>query len=61
MDTDGFRALEAIGHESPHDAEFDEPVWTPEQRAARLPRLTALFAGANRRPVRSVPARSARG
>ncbi|GLW53779.1 DUF4240 domain-containing protein [Kitasatospora phosalacinea] len=39
-------ALEAIGHDSPCNAEFDEPVWTPEQRAARLPRLTALFAEA---------------
>ncbi|MGW4804903.1 DUF4240 domain-containing protein [Kitasatospora sp. NPDC004272] len=36
-------ALEEIGHDSPCNAEFDEPVWTPEQRAARLPRLTALF------------------
>ncbi|QKW22845.1 DUF4240 domain-containing protein [Kitasatospora sp. NA04385] len=39
-------ALEAIGHDSPCNAEFDEPVWTPEQSAARLPRLTALFADA---------------
>ncbi|MFF4339288.1 hypothetical protein ACFY00_05005 [Kitasatospora sp. NPDC001540] len=35
-----------VGDDSPYNAEFDEPVWTPEQRAARLPRLTELFAGA---------------
>ncbi|WP_051733234.1 DUF4240 domain-containing protein [Kitasatospora phosalacinea] len=39
-------ALEAIGHDSPCNAEFDGPTWTPQQRAARLPRLTALFADA---------------
>ncbi|MFC8721879.1 DUF4240 domain-containing protein [Kitasatospora sp. NPDC057198] len=39
-------ALAEIGHESPVDAEFDDPAWTPEERAARLPRLTALFADA---------------
>ncbi|MFJ4674809.1 DUF4240 domain-containing protein [Kitasatospora sp. NPDC088783] len=39
-------ALEAVGHDSPCNAEFTEPTWTSEQTAARLPRLTALFADA---------------
>lgn len=38
--------LQAIGHDSPCNADAVGPVWTPEQTAARLPRLTALFANA---------------
>ncbi|MEU5384896.1 DUF4240 domain-containing protein [Kitasatospora cineracea] len=39
-------ALAALGHEMPCDAAFADPVWTPARTAARLPRLTALFADA---------------
>ncbi|RKE22592.1 DUF4240 domain-containing protein [Streptomyces sp. TLI_171] len=39
-------ALTAIGHDSPLNADAVGPIWTAEQRAARLPRLTALFAEA---------------
>lgn len=39
-------ALEAVGHDSPVNAEPEGRPWTSEQVAARLPRLAALFAGA---------------
>ncbi|BAJ32198.1 MULTISPECIES: DUF4240 domain-containing protein [Kitasatospora] len=39
-------AMEAIGHDSPCNAGFADPAWTSEESAARLPRLTALFADA---------------
>ncbi|MFG2692279.1 DUF4240 domain-containing protein [Kitasatospora sp. NPDC048407] len=37
-------SLLAQGHESPLNAEPEGELWTAEQTAARLPKLTALFA-----------------